>query len=171
VTHTNHCKYIALSAILASALIGGGARASVIIDSFTVNGQSTTAYVVAGTDVTVDLLVTYLANVSLTPPPFVGFYLGNGLSKVFTAPFPTDPAGGTEEYTFTFSPGYTSNGNYIASFDIFGQDPINAITPATGTIAVTAVPEASTWAMMLLGFAGVGLLAYRRNNRPQFRLA
>jgi len=24
------------------------------------------------------------------------------------------------------------------------------------------VPEASTWAMMILGFAGVGLLAYRR---------
>jgi hypothetical protein len=27
---------------------------------------------------------------------------------------------------------------------------------------VSAIPEASTWAMMMLGFAGVGLLAYRR---------
>lgn len=27
---------------------------------------------------------------------------------------------------------------------------------------VTAVPEASTWAMMIFGFAGMGLLAYRR---------
>ena len=29
---------------------------------------------------------------------------------------------------------------------------------------VAAVPEASTWAMMILGFAGVSLLAYRRRN-------
>lgn len=29
--------------------------------------------------------------------------------------------------------------------------------------AVTAIPELSTWAMMLLGFAGVGIAAYRRS--------
>jgi PEP-CTERM motif-containing protein len=28
-----------------------------------------------------------------------------------------------------------------------------------------AVPEPSTWAMMLLGFAGVGFMAYRRRNQ------
>jgi hypothetical protein len=28
------------------------------------------------------------------------------------------------------------------------------------------VPEPSTWAMMILGFAGVGYLAYRRRNQP-----
>jgi PEP-CTERM motif len=31
--------------------------------------------------------------------------------------------------------------------------------PITG---ITAVPEPSTWAMMILGFAGVGFMAYRR---------
>jgi hypothetical protein len=30
------------------------------------------------------------------------------------------------------------------------------------TIGTPAVPELSTWAMMILGFLGVGLLAYRR---------
>jgi hypothetical protein len=30
--------------------------------------------------------------------------------------------------------------------------------------SVTATPEASTWAMMLLGFAGIGFVAYRRKN-------
>ncbi|MEH2496253.1 hypothetical protein V1294_002732 [Bradyrhizobium sp. AZCC 1678] len=30
------------------------------------------------------------------------------------------------------------------------------------TQAAPAVPEASTWAMMILGFAGIGVLAYRR---------
>jgi hypothetical protein len=31
--------------------------------------------------------------------------------------------------------------------------------------SVAAVPEASTWAMMILGFTGVGFLAYRRKGR------
>ena len=30
---------------------------------------------------------------------------------------------------------------------------------------ITAVPEPSTWAMMILGFAGVGFMAYRRRNQ------
>lgn len=35
----------------------------------------------------------------------------------------------------------------------------------------SAVPEASTWAMMLLGFCGVGFMAYRKKSRPGLRLA
>lgn len=32
------------------------------------------------------------------------------------------------------------------------------------SLQVTAVPEASTWAMMILGFMGVGFIAYRRKS-------
>jgi hypothetical protein len=35
--------------------------------------------------------------------------------------------------------------------------------------AVAAVPEPTTWAMTLLGFAGVGFMAYRRKSKPAFR--
>jgi hypothetical protein len=35
----------------------------------------------------------------------------------------------------------------------------------------TAVPEPSTWAMMILGFAGVGFMAYRRKLRPALMAA
>jgi hypothetical protein len=35
----------------------------------------------------------------------------------------------------------------------------------------TAAPEPSTWAMMILGFLGVGFVAYRRSARSAFRLA
>jgi hypothetical protein len=36
---------------------------------------------------------------------------------------------------------------------------------------VTAVPEPSTWALIILGFFGVGFMAYRRKGaRPQLRL-
>jgi hypothetical protein len=37
---------------------------------------------------------------------------------------------------------------------------------------VGGVPEPSTWAMMILGFVGIGFMAYRRKqNGPQLRLA
>jgi hypothetical protein len=38
-------------------------------------------------------------------------------------------------------------------------------------LITNAVPEPSTWAMMILGFAGVGFLGYRRKSRATFRLA
>jgi hypothetical protein len=53
---------------------------------------------------------------------------------------------------------------YLTSRDL--SDPILA------TISnVSAIPEPSTWAMMILGFFGVGFAAYRRNQRPMLRLA
>jgi hypothetical protein len=43
---------------------------------------------------------------------------------------------------------------------------------ATGTIGpVPAVPEPSTWAMMILGFAGIGFMAYRRKSKPALMAA
>jgi cbb3-type cytochrome oxidase subunit 3 len=36
---------------------------------------------------------------------------------------------------------------------------------------VSPVPEASTWAMMILGFLGVGFVAYRRKDKAAFRFA
>jgi len=40
-----------------------------------------------------------------------------------------------------------------------------------GSPPVTAVPEASTWAMMILGFFGVGFMAYRRRNQMSLSAA
>jgi hypothetical protein len=41
-----------------------------------------------------------------------------------------------------------------------------------GGSVVSTVPEPSTWAMMLLGFAGIGFMAYRRNQKgTAFRIA
>ena len=43
---------------------------------------------------------------------------------------------------------------------------------ADAFVAVATVPELSTWAMMILGFAGVGFMAYRRRNQTAaFRVA
>ena len=51
-------------------------------------------------------------------------------------------------------------------FAIFG--PQAALTPAaylTLETSVAAVPEPATWAMMILGFAGVAFVAYRRKSK------
>jgi len=40
------------------------------------------------------------------------------------------------------------------------------------TISVTSgVPEPATWAMMILGFAGVGFMAYRRKSKQALMAA
>jgi hypothetical protein len=38
-----------------------------------------------------------------------------------------------------------------------------------GPSAVNGVPETSTWAMMILGFLGMGFMAYRRKSKPALR--
>jgi hypothetical protein len=71
--------------------------------------------------------------------------------------------------TFTFASG------------TFGSFAINRITAAgvnafgganlSSDSSVSAVSEPSTWAMMILGFVGVGFMACRRKGQPSFRLA
>jgi hypothetical protein len=47
---------------------------------------------------------------------------------------------------------------------VLGCTPLRFVV--TGTIdPVVGVPEPSTWAMMILGFAGIGFMAYRRRNQ------
>jgi hypothetical protein len=49
---------------------------------------------------------------------------------------------------------------------VVGAD--NLVHPPSG---VGSVPEPSTWAMMILGFFGVGFMAYRRKSQTSLRLA
>jgi phospholipase/lecithinase/hemolysin len=54
-------------------------------------------------------------------------------------------------------------------------DGIHPTTAADMVIAdafvAEAVPETSTWFMMILGFAGIGFIAYRRKNKPTLMAA
>ena len=63
-----------------------------------------------------------------------------------------------------------------SKFYSFGSDENNPLgarlfadgSLSEGTVLVTvsgAVPELSTWAMIILGFAGIGFMAYRRRNQ------
>ena len=49
----------------------------------------------------------------------------------------------------------------------FGNDPsINAFEVSNFTVG-SAVPEPATWAMMLIGFGGIGFSMRRRRRNPQ----
>jgi uncharacterized protein (TIGR03118 family) len=63
-------------------------------------------------------------------------------------------------WSLAFGNGVTGDSNTL-----FFTDGING--EADGLFgSLSAVPEPSTWAMMILGFAGVGFLAYRRKSKP-----
>ncbi len=69
---------------------------------------------------------------------------------------PSDPNG--------FRTGLRLIGGTVDTFDgLTGSSPF---TPTVG-----GVPEASTWAMLLLGFAGIGFMAYRRKSKPALMVA
>jgi PEP-CTERM motif len=57
--------------------------------------------------------------------------------------------------TFTIDPSFANANQYSIVF----------------SNGVSAVPEPSTWAMMILGFAGVGFVAYRRKSKPAYLAA
>jgi hypothetical protein len=90
---------------------------------------------------------------------FVFTFTANVLTAITGSDLPANPrltffnTGGVETYCFGNG---NCNGNDVTS---------------TGTVTISAVPEPATWAMMILGFAGIGFLAYRRKTRSTFRFA
>ena len=75
--------------------------------------------------------------------------------------------------------GFDEFNPYISHFGTFTfsctgcsmTDTISNVSLSFGTegFVVTAVPEPSTWAMLILGFMGVGFMAYRRKSQGHFR--
>jgi hypothetical protein len=64
----------------------------------------------------------------------------------------------TTPFSYTLNTGYY---NQIYSLFQYGADNLNLYSYHV-TNEVSAVPEPSTWAMLLLGFAGIGAMTYRR---------
>ena len=86
--------------------------------------------------------------------PTTGLFLGS---------IPIDTGANTPGglWSLAFGNGVTGDSNTL-----FFTDGING--EADGLFgSLSAVPEPSTWAMMILGFAGVGFMAYRRSRKDQ----
>jgi hypothetical protein len=96
---------------------------------------------------------------------------------------------GANQATPTVTNGFNSSTTNVPNFFVSfydGLGKLGALSGTSGVIAfddggspadadyddlvvkftVSAVPEPATWAMMLLGFAGIGFLAYRRKPKP-----
>jgi hypothetical protein len=76
----------------------------------------------------------------------------------------------TAFYEYNFWGNGPGNYSFYAA-PIGSQSYLAGDGPGQVSFLITPIPEASTWAMMLLGFAGVGFVAYRRKSKPAFRLA
>jgi|SRR5665213_929016 len=63
---------------------------------------------------------------------------------------------------------FTNASGQVAFTDL---GPSNQQGDLLDSVSVSAVPEPATWAMMILGFMGVGFMAYRKNNKASFRFA
>jgi hypothetical protein len=61
---------------------------------------------------------------------------------------------------------YGSSGSFVVDNGYAVNTGAQTNTLAVQFNSVSAVPEPSTWAMMLLGFAGLGFMAYRRKSKP-----
>jgi hypothetical protein len=115
----------------------------------------------------------------------------SGTASAFTALLLDVKVPGTETLTFTSPTPITSgamqtvsaNGeNFILVSAINGETFSSLRFTSTGNLSsveqvrvdiagnVGAVPEPSTWAMMVLGFLGIGFMAYRRRGHASFRL-
>ena len=123
------------SSFSTSALIGNQTGFTNVSGVF--GGVAGTASISFGTNLVADL------NIGGTALGFTQLS-GNG-PDLFTGS-PSDPV-------FTL-------GTFSLSNPFFGQNDTLTVTQA-----IAAVPEPSTWAMLVLGFAGVGFMAYRRRNQ------
>jgi hypothetical protein len=65
---------------------------------------------------------------------------------------------------------YGNQGGEVV-FSNLTSDGVFTTTAGEQFASVAAVPEPSTWAMMILGFAGIGFMAYRRKSKPALMAA
>ena len=164
-------------------LLSGQASASIFDFSYTDGGNTFGSGQFFTNDTTSPYLITnvigsetYLGvTETITGAGAVNSYAGNdNMLSVPAAPGFVTFAG----ITFTTSTDFFNIGFVNPGYGIvqFSSDPLGTFGPPPGValinVTVTeAVPEPSTWAMMILGFVGVGFMAYRRKNTSAFRLA
>jgi hypothetical protein len=107
--------------------------------------------------------LTYLSNKFETALAL----LPNGPSK-FSIDF-VPSATGPIEFGLRLASGLNPNLAASSSVNSFGEGGLYLFSDLSVTDVSAAVPEPSTWAMMLLGFTGLGFLAHRRRRKADWQ--
>ena len=85
---------------------------------------------------------------------------------------PTDANYLLSQSSFALSTRTQGNGGTPALFSVDITNVAGETGPVGALTFTNGVPEPSTWAMIILGFAGIGFMAYRRKNQGStFRIA
>jgi hypothetical protein len=110
-------------------------------------------------------------------PGVAYFLLGNDSTAVvsgsYAIPFTASIQNGVPYVLLVYVDAYAGlSGGPFPGGSASINDPFQLDVPlgVTATFA-SSVPEPSTWAMLLLGFAGLGFLAYRRKSKPALMAA
>jgi hypothetical protein len=169
-------KYLMIVGVLATVVSSVTAEAS-IVPVFSVNS--------AGETVEVDLTLNLSADPGLFSGKFSGgivalgsgtgefdfFAIMPGLTTETFRAFFDYPTAGTFDPSYTYATGYTEKlqiGRFGLTLPEFRMgDGKGTLTVEPAVTAAPAVPELSSWAMMLLGFAGIGFAAFRRTGRKR----
>jgi hypothetical protein len=144
-----------LSAVMLGLAVVATPAAADVIYNYTLDGSYSPAGTLSGT-LTLDATNRQVTSVDIT---------ASSLGEFTTVVFGFPVSGGV--YVLALS-------DFQLDFDVHeflaGQPTTVTGTiqgdAVTGILNIAAVPEPSTWAMILLGFAGIGFLAYRRKNKP-----
>lgn len=114
-----------------------------------------------------------------------GFVFGNGTSLISTDTTHwkaiavgdnvnwTTPTGAPQSFGLNGSSPWGTRPGISSSAEFIWSNPDNRLY-SDFSLQISAVPEASTWAMMILGFLGLGFLGYRKSSKAstaRFRLA
>jgi hypothetical protein len=145
-----------------SALIG--------LNAVDLDGSTGFGFVPAGTLQSNDTLAAgtyqvsfYLAgNLRTSPTQTTDVLIGNDLIAAI------GPVANNQQYQFYSFIFSTAGGQQLSISD---TGPADQQGDLLALVNVAAVPEVSTWAMMIFGFLGVGFLAYRRRSKAEFRFA
>jgi hypothetical protein len=109
---------------------------------------------------------TQLFDANFTPAQFASTAPGASLTTLVTLDLPNWAlASGSYDISFYNPTGLAING-YTGGSGLLYQQGAGLHGDSAGFVldgtATSAVPEPSTWAMMILGFCGLGFMAYRR---------
>ena len=163
--HTNIVHFTDLDGNFAAGSVSGNDIKIVGIDDINVQVFNSTETTVVGTSKqvfslkgtgSITLTVNAVNQFGVAETPFV--FTGNGIDN------------SQNFFILTVKDGEVMTGLEIKDVGGMISDFEHYRIDVTDIPQVAAVPEASTWAMLVLGFAGIGLMGVRQRGR-KFRLA